>query len=75
MATGELVPPLLNLRWTMDQNPPPAELRANDLVKQKETLIAYLISKVKAHDWHAVQDAASDIRELEARINEITERH
>lgn len=40
----------------------------DSLVKQKESLIIYLNSKVIAQDWHAVQDAASDIREIEAQI-------
>ena len=38
------------------------------LEEQKKQLISYLLSKVSAEDWHAVQDAASDIREIEARI-------
>lgn len=38
------------------------------LEEQRKQLIAYLLSKVSAEDWHAVQDAASDIRELEARL-------
>lgn len=40
----------------------------DELEKQKETLIVYLQSKISAKDWHAVQDAASDIREIEAQI-------
>ena len=36
--------------------------------EQKAQLIAYLLSKVKAGDFHAVQDAASDIRELDAKL-------
>ncbi len=39
-----------------------------ELLEQKTSLIAYLTSKIKAGDWHAVQDAASDIRELDAKI-------
>lgn len=38
------------------------------LKAQKLTLIDYLKSKILANDWHAVQDAASDIREIEAQI-------
>ena len=38
------------------------------LRKQKESLISYMFSKIESEDWHAVQDAASDIREIEARI-------
>jgi hypothetical protein len=40
-----------------------------DLCEQRLALTAYLLSKVKAGDWHAVQDAASDIREIEAKLS------
>ena len=46
--------------------------RIAELTEQKTALIAYLHSKLKAADWHAVQDAASDIRELEAVLKELT---
>lgn len=49
--------------------------RQRELTEQKTQLIAYLQSKIKAGDWHAVQDAASDIRELNAKLellNELT---
>lgn len=36
---------------------------------EREQLIAYLLAKVKAEDWHAVQDAASDIREIDAKLS------
>jgi hypothetical protein len=39
-----------------------------ELKNQKKQLISYLLSKVSAEDWHAVQNAASDIREIEARL-------
>lgn len=39
-----------------------------ELIEQRTSLIAYLLSKVKACDWHAVQDAASDIREINAKL-------
>ena len=39
------------------------------LEAQKLALIAYLQSKILAEDWHAVQDAASDIREIEAKLS------
>lgn len=38
------------------------------LGEEKAALVAYLLSKVKAEDWHAVQDAGSDIREIEAKL-------
>lgn len=30
-------------------------------------LVAYLLSAVRRKDWHAVSDAANDLRVLEAR--------
>lgn len=39
-----------------------------ELIEQKAALVAYLLSKVKVGDWHAVQDAGSDIREIEAKL-------
>ena len=39
-----------------------------ELKKQKQYLIDYLLSKVGSEDWHAVQDAASDIREINAKL-------
>lgn len=39
-----------------------------ELKEQKDTLKAYLLSKVKTNDWHAVADAAMDLREIEALI-------
>ncbi len=38
------------------------------LAEQREMLIVYLLAKVKAGDFHAVQDAASDIREIHAKL-------
>jgi hypothetical protein len=38
------------------------------LKEQKKMLIAYLLSKISTEDWHAVQDAASDIREVNAAL-------
>lgn len=38
------------------------------LKERKTQLIAYLNSKILAQDWHAIQDAASDIREIEAQL-------
>lgn len=36
------------------------------LDNHKQNLIAYLLMKVQAEDWHAVSDAANDIRDVEA---------
>ena len=43
------------------------------LLESKAALIAYLQSKIKQGDWHAVQDAASDIREIEAKLTLVRE--
>lgn len=40
-----------------------------ELLTQKAALVTYLLSKVRAEDWHAVQDAGSDIREIVAQID------
>lgn len=39
------------------------------LIEQRKALIAYMRSKITAADWHAVQDSASDIREIEAKLS------
>ena len=43
-------------------------LSVDELLEQRVALIDYLWAKVKAGDWHAVQDAASDIREINAKL-------
>ena len=45
--------------------------RVEKLIAQKAALVAYLRSKLEAEDWHAVQDAASDIREIEAVLKAV----
>lgn len=37
-----------------------------ELENQKADLVQYLQSKLRSGDWHAIQDAASDIREINA---------
>jgi hypothetical protein len=44
-----------------------------DLLEQRTQLVAYLVSKLKANDLHAVQDAASDIREIDAKLQVLAE--
>lgn len=39
--------------------------------EQHATLVAYLRMKVEQRDWHAVSDAANDLREIEARHPEL----
>ena len=43
-------------------------IRMNELLDQKKGLIEYLKLKVIQEDWHAVADAAMDIREVVAKI-------
>lgn len=38
--------------------------KLESLELQKELLIHYILSKIKSEDWHAVADAAMDIREI-----------
>ena len=39
-----------------------------DLQAHRAVLVAYLISKTHVEDWHAVADAACDLREIDAKI-------
>jgi hypothetical protein len=42
--------------------------KTDTLKSQIESLVAYMRIKIDQADWHAVADAAMDIRELEAKI-------
>lgn len=44
------------------------EEKINLLKQQVSSLISYMRVKIDQGDWHAVADAAMDIRELEAKI-------
>ena len=46
-------------------------IRRMILRNRKETMQCYLKLKLAEEDYHGVQDAASDIREIEAAIKEI----
>ena len=48
------------------------QITVSELEDQKKGLIAYIYSKVKAEDWHAVADAAMDLREIEAKLEVLT---
>jgi len=39
------------------------------LVSERKVLITYLLTKALAEDWHAVADAAMDLREIDARLS------
>ena len=38
------------------------------LEEQIELMVKYLLMKVEQRDWHAVCDAANDLRELEVKL-------
>lgn len=38
------------------------------LLRHKETLIRYCAEKMTDEDWHGVEDAASDLRDVEAEL-------
>ncbi len=40
------------------------------LREQRLMFIQYLKSKTKAQDWHAVADAACDLREIDAKLED-----
>lgn len=42
--------------------------RREVLARWKEIYRAYLKMKVEQEDWHGVQDAASDLRDVEAEL-------
>ncbi len=55
---------------------PPPGLYARqliDLATTRDGLVLFLLDKVKTGDFRAVQDAASDIREVDAMIGLLTE--
>lgn len=39
------------------------------LVRERAVLIDYLRVKTEAEDWHAVADAAMDLREIDAQLH------
>jgi len=49
------------------------QTRIEEYEETIKDLTEYLIMKVRVKDWHAVADAAMDIRELEAKIKILKE--
>jgi hypothetical protein len=49
--------------------PDPRQARIKDLEEWRPILIQYLEQKFKAEDWHGVQDAASDLRDLDCELD------
>lgn len=39
------------------------------LKEQKASYIPYILTKIKEEDFHAVSDAANDVREIQAKID------
>lgn len=44
------------------------QLDKDNLEQERFILISYLNAKMKSEDWHAVCDAANDLREIDARL-------
>lgn len=40
----------------------------SELVRDRVTMIDYLLLKVRNEDWHGVQDAASDLRDIDSEL-------
>jgi hypothetical protein len=43
-------------------------LMTTELIEQKKSLVSYMKSKIKAEDWHAVRDAATDIEVINGKL-------
>ncbi len=50
-------------------DPSPRAARITFLEKSRPLLIEYLKQKLEAEDWHGVQDAASDLRDLDCELD------
>lgn len=48
--------------------------REQALLAQRRTMLDYLKLRLSLDDMHGVQDAASDVREIDARLNELRRR-
>jgi len=57
------------LRASDVYGPKSREARIADLEAWRPILIKYLEQKFKAEDWHGVQDAASDLRDLDCELD------
>lgn len=43
--------------------------RRETLLQEREQLIAYMLAKITGNeDWHAVSDAANDLREIDREL-------
>lgn len=57
-------------KLTVDQN-----RQIGDLRREREVIVTYLLAKQQAEDWHAVADAAMDLRELDAKLSILQSLH
>lgn len=44
-----------------------------ELSQMRAVIIEYLLAKVTMEDWHAVSDAATDLREIDVKIQTLKE--
>lgn len=44
-------------------------MTSKEVREQKDALLIYIMAKIKAEDWHAVADAAMDLREIEVKLD------
>lgn len=49
------------------------EQREHRLISRRDLLKQYLVECVRIEDWHGVQDAASDLREVDAELSAVRE--
>ncbi len=48
-------------------------MKTDELLSRRGRMITYLQLKVEEQDWHGVADAAMDLREIDAKIDLLTE--
>jgi hypothetical protein len=54
---------------TINFEPTPRQQRIAFLQEYRPVLMRYLKAKFDAEDWHGVQDAASDLRDLDCELD------
>ena len=45
--------------------------RLEQLVENKRVMLAYMQNRIAEEDWHGVEDAGSDVRDIEAEMKGI----
>ena len=46
----------------------------DQLIARRVKLIEYMKMKIEEEDWHGVQDAGSDLREIDAKLSMIVDK-